>query len=183
MSETASASPRSAVPSITDSLLWLGWIGLAAGVGALAFVIQAKFAPLVVFSILWGVVLGLSAHWLRTQTTLPAWLRAVAIVLGVVLSVATFHWCAYQQRLAFLDEQTERSVQDTGQAWVSAVIQQDRPADVVDFLHREATRGRGIVFGPWRWQLTGTAAWVLWGIEAAIVLVVALVVAFWRRLL
>ncbi len=187
-----------------DVGLWLLWVVVAVAVGWGASRIQPWFAPLLIFPLLWGLILGWSARGLAGVAPLPGWAIAGAVLIGGLLSVATLHYDSYRLRLAFLEgqaadfglqqsdalaealvrglpegEEFEISQLDQ-QALGEAFIREQRPTNVWEHLRLEADRGRKIRLGEWSWQLAGSGVWVLWAIEASLVLATALMVSPWR---
>jgi hypothetical protein len=155
--------------------IWLP-LGIALGllVGGAAAVVETYFAPLVLFPLLTGAILGAALIGLMRWSDVA---HRPSLITTVVLSglacVFMQHYVAY---LTFWREQVQQAPERelARQAFPENAPQiagRQPPQDFVDYMQREAQQGRVLTR-----QLTarGTWAWVSWGIDAVLLLAAAM---------
>ncbi len=155
---------------------WLAALLAAAwGAGLLAAIVQQRFAPLLLFPLLFGVVIGAAAVALARAIKLG---HRAAVAFGaiaaVLLAVFALHWQSYRQAeaQALKDaEQHAQLVQFHPQFATTTVP--PPPADVWQFLDERAAQGRLL---PGGMLLKHSAVWGMWGFETLLTIVGALVV-------
>lgn len=141
----------------------LGWIGSQAA---------AVLAPLFIFSLLFGLVLGaILVVLMRVCQVHSVGIVYPVAILAVVLMVASQHWFAYREVVQTIHEEI-RSLQkaanqfpDKFQGQISAP-----PQSLIAFMSDEASRPRHISTWFGKVTLQGSRAWTFWGLDALMVL-------------
>lgn len=147
----------------------------AAGVAWVAARAERVAAPLVVFPVALGLVLGglLSlAAWLCRA---PHYRAAVGIAVfaGLLTAVAHHAWSYREAKVRarhmqiMVEAEAARQAGPKGQAAVLGVgeLLVEQPKNLWEFLQSEARRGRPL----WGWRARGVWAWLWWGIDALLV--------------
>jgi hypothetical protein len=145
-------------------------IGLVVGglIGGAAAHAQTYFAPLVIFPVLVGFVLGgLLVIFMRVANTGHRGTVVVVTILAIATTTAATHYVCYQFYVR--SEPTRRA------AMVQAAFGDDAgmPSSFADYLEREANRGRTI-FGQHRAQ--GVWVWITWAVDGLLLGAAALAV-------
>ncbi|MHB1034944.1 MAG: hypothetical protein ACYC35_10125 [Pirellulales bacterium] len=157
-------------------------VGLAAcliagaGLGWGAALVERFRAPVLIFPILTGLVVGLCSAGLMQVCRVPARRAAVwGAVLAAAVAVVAQHYASYDTAWRVADRE-ERLLAEARQAFPELVEKRlpPPPASFLDYLQSQAEQGRvtiaiGVVKGP--------AAWLTWGVDAALVMAAAAVVA------
>jgi len=161
------------------------WRGLPAGLlggpllGAIAawgaHAAEPYFAPVVLFPLLVGLILGAmlvgltrTVQWAHRPTI---W---IAVVLAAAVAVAGQHYLAYRAARAAALADFEKLLEAQ-----SAFPEQVRgrlphvPQDPLDYMQREATRGRPLLG---QYRARGWPAWLSWGFDGLLVLAAAVLV-------
>lgn len=160
-----------------DRLAPLGFVAsgalLALALSWLAAIVQAHWAPVLLFPIATGAVLG-SGLWLlrRGWPDLKRGTVLAAALIGGLVLVCGQHYFAYRQYRVNYEQSSLRNPQ----AQLLALAFRDRkPMSLGEFLTLSA---RERDFGPW--QLHGWAVWFSWGLEGLLTLAAAAGVAGFR---
>lgn len=155
-------------------------LAIGGGLGVGAIYLQEHFSPLLLFPCLWGLVLGLAASGvLLLSFAVPYRVVVVGVTTCAALcSLGFFHYVAFLKDVNDADIIQQKLGPNLPAAALAAIGQEDRSAKgVFDYLQREANqRGRTIELAGNSWRLVGWQVWTLWGVEAALVLVGALVI-------
>lgn len=166
-SETHSAQPRQSATVVQLAGGAVAGVLVGSAIGWLSHLVGARFAPLVLFPLLVGLVLGaVVAGAMRVVgwgSYGNAWTMTTAAVLALL---TTQHGLAYRDAVvrAVEDAKTyERAVQAFPEQVAGRIP--TPPSDVVDFLRRQAQSGRPV--GSYR--LRGPAAWISWLIDGLII--------------
>jgi len=156
-------------------------LAAAWGAGMLAAIVQQRFAPLILFPLLFGAVVGAAAVVLARIIKLGH--RAVVgfgAIAAVLLAVFAMHWQSYRLAVAQAlrdAEQHAQLVQFHPQFATTTVP--PPPADVWQFLNERAEQGRLLPGGT---MLKHSAVWGMWGLETLLTIAGALVVVIpWMR--
>ena len=150
---------------------------LAGGLIALATE-QTRFAPLVFFPLLVGVFLGLLLVSLMRFAQVAHRPTVIGgVLLAVLATVAMQHYMPYWHatRLARTNGRQLDIVQQAfpDQAQRLAEAAADRPTGFLDYMHREAARGRPLLRNV---VARGGFAWLTWAVDGLLVLAAALAV-------
>ena len=154
---TCSAPEGRAAFSALKALAFLpGAVLLGGLVGGAAAAAQNWFAPLILFPLLVGVVLGAALFiLLRATQTANRCTLIVAAVLAVLAAVLAEHYVSY--RVTVGRQEANRQLQLARAAFGPDL---GRPADFYGYLRQEARRGLPL-FG--QREARGRWAWALWG--------------------
>jgi hypothetical protein len=153
---------------------WLAaTIPLALGAGWLTVFVEPYFAPLVVFPLLVGSILGMGlVGWMR----ICGMAHRKSAALGVFVTVAAFvvaaHYFAYSRVQHRFDEQFEqfrRTRIDLG--GLTEIQESTRPKSMVSFMRQAAEKGRPLAGRTVR----GAGVWLWWGLDAGLTLAGAFV--------
>ena len=145
--------------------LWL-WGGVLIGlsVGWIATVVAVRFAPLVVFPLAVGAVLGVvligAAQLLqdgRRQTILAAATMAALVAIGAQ------HYFSYLDANREMEE--SQTIKDAKAAFAD-IIDVRRPTNPFDYLRQQAAIGRPMPFG---YVARGPMAWLSWAVDGLLV--------------
>ncbi len=166
LSESGMAPPGAGRFRPVQGLAWLmACLLLGAAAAASALAVQRIFAPVGLFPLLAGVVLGgllvvlMRAGHIGHRPTLVA-----GGVLAVAVTVVGQHFLSYRQAVR---------AATAGQApWVAVLFPEHAPPQsFAEFLREEARHGRPVgrltASGPW--------AWFTWGLDAVLLAVPAIV--------
>lgn len=153
------------------------WIALASAVAFgwawLALRVQDRFAPVLLFPLLLGVLVGWSARWLTGLVGTPGRTAGwCGVALAALVAAASMHLLSwFDHRRAF-----EASVANNPhmQLAVAAGSPPPEPPGFMTYLEAQATRGRVWLGGTRR----GWAAWLTWGVDGSLMVAGALA-AWW----
>ena len=154
----------------TSCIAWLaGAMALSLIAAWLTVLVEPFFAPLVVFPLLVGFILGLGlVGWMRVC----GMAHRKSVGIGVVVTVAAFvvaaHYFAYARVQQQFDEQfaqLQQSRPDLG--GLVEVQESTRPHSMVSFLRQTAERGRPLL----GYTVRGAGVWLWWGLDAGLTLV------------
>ena len=161
--------------------LWLPaclMVGLLVGWAAITVQTDLGFAPLLLFPILTGLVLGAAGVGLMRVCQVG---NRPTILLGIVLAaavaVAVEHYVGY--RAARQDIQDNARKFQTAKAAFADQLKDRIPAPpdgLIDFLDQQAARGRPLLG---EYVARGVAAWLSWVVDGLLILVSAEVLAVW----
>lgn len=152
------------------AVLTAGW-----GLGILAAIVQQRFAPLILFPLLFGAIIGATAVFLARIVKLGH-RRAVGFgaIAAVLLAVFAMHWQSYRLAVAQAlrdAEQHAQLVQFHPQFATTTVP--PPPEDVWQFLSERAEQGRLL---PGGMLLKHSSVWGMWGFETLLTITGALAV-------
>lgn len=169
--ELIAGAPEGAAPfSLGKAAAFLPAATLLGGlVGGAAAGAQGWFAPLILYPLLIGIVLGAVLFILsRTAQTANRATVVVGALLAVGAAVVAEHYVSYRVVVSRQEENRELQL-------ARAAFGKDlgRPTGFADYLRREAQRGRPL-FG--KTVARGTGVWLTWGLDALLILVAALAV-------
>ena len=145
--------------------LWL-WGGVAIGLAAgwIATVVAVRFAPLVVFPLAVGAVLGVvligAAQLLqndRRQTILAAATMAALVAVGAQ------HYFSYLEANREMEE--SQTIKDAKAAFAD-IMADRRPTGFFDYLRQQAAIGRRMPLG---YVARGPMAWLSWAVDGLLV--------------
>ena len=169
------AMPRAAF-QLSQFLWWLPACLIHGTVVAwLAYGVQKSFAPLGLFPVLVGIVLGMTLAGLMRLVQVANRRTIVAgAAVACIATVAGQHFFSYQ-------EQRETAVRQAAQFRIAAqaypgLVQGKPPqpaSSLIDYLRWQAIRGRPI-FGDV--VARGSMAWTSWAVDACLVLAATMVV-------
>ena len=146
------------------ALLLLGSLIIGLAAGWIATVVAVRFAPLVVFPLAVGAVLGVVligvSRLLQSDHGKTILTAAVAAAL---VAVAAQHYFSYLDAKRKMEE--SKTIKDAKQAF--AEIVRDRlPAGPCDYLRTQAAVGRRMPFG---YVARGPMAWLSWCVDGLLV--------------
>lgn len=164
--ETGVAPPPSGRFRPVQGLAWLvGCLLLGVAAAASAVAVQRIFAPVGLFPILAGVVLGgvlvvlMRAGHVGHRPTLVG-----GAALAVAVTVVGQHFLSYRQAV--------RAATAGQAAWIVALFPEHAPPKTfAEFLRQEARRGRPVG----RLTASGLWAWFTWGLDALLLAIPAVV--------
>ena len=165
----------------------VGWIVaslvVAAALGWLAAQASAKWAPLVIFPILLGVAIGaMLVVLMRMCQVHSGWVVYPIAIVAVALVVLSQHWFVYQEAMQAMREEVQ-----TRQEALRQFPEQFRgeiptlPANFFEYLQSEADRPREIAVWYQEMTLQGTRTWLFWGLNMAIILLIAMIILYQGR--
>lgn len=168
-----------------DALIWAVAAPILGGATAwMATVAQMYFAPLIIFPLLVGVLLGAMLVGMARLAQVghrPTILTGA--VLAAALAVVGQHYFQYREAAQRAQEDLEK-IREAKQKVPAEWLQghgPEVPSDFADFMVRQARRGRDLNFGDY--VARGWGAWLTWGIDAVLLLAatVAIVLpALWQ---
>lgn len=168
--ETTPQSPHVAWARIVGWFVACPILGIV--IARLSLDVQTVFAPMLLFPVLAGMVVG-AGCWAAMK--LLTFQNRASLLAGTVLAVVALtvgqHYFSFRWAQARAMDQEAQNARLALQK-MGATLGPSPPADVLDFLMKEAERGR--VLGGYR--LTGVWVWLSWGLEAGLSLLAALVV-------
>ncbi len=146
-------------------------IGLA--VGWIATQVGMRFAPLVIFPLVVGVVLGaclLGMTQLLQTSHRPTVFSAA--LLSALITVGSQHYFSYLDANRRMEE--SQSTQKA-QAAFAEIMRDHLPDGPLNYLRRQAILGRPMPFG---WVARGPMAWLSWLVDGLLVVAGAMTVVF-----
>lgn len=160
-------------------VVWLvACVAFATVAGWLSTWIARSVAPLVVFPLLLGFLLGACLSASRRMLGMTGRKLALgAALLAAGAAVWGQHYASYREAWRV----TENDAQIFRQAQLAlGDLVQGRPpvapSGLLDYLRREAQRGRALTTIWGNWTVKGWQAWTSWAADAALVLVATLAV-------
>jgi hypothetical protein len=158
-------------------VVWLAACLIAgAGIGWGAAFVEQFRAPVLVFPILTGLAVGLCSMGLMWLFRASGRRAAVwGTLLAAAVAVVAQHYASYDTVWRAADRE-ERLLAEVRQAFPELVEKRlpPPPASFLDYLQTQAEQGRTIWAGC---VAKGMTAWGTWGLDAALVLAAAAVVA------
>jgi hypothetical protein len=152
--------------------------GLLAGALTALAMEQTRFAPLVFFPLLVGVFLGLLlvslmrfAQVAHRATIIAGTLLAVLAAVGMQHYRAYWHAASLSQKNGEQIAIAQQAFPDKAGRMAGALA--DRPTGFLDYMRREAVRGRPLFRDV---VAKGGFAWLTWGIDGLLVLAASLAV-------
>jgi len=150
---------------IRDAALWLsGGVAIGLAAGWIATMVAARFAPLVVFPLVVGAVLGIvliGAAQLLQSGRRPTILAAA--VAAALVAVGAQHYFSYLDACRKMEE--SRTIRDAEAAFAQ-IMPDRRPAGPFDYLRSRAAVGRRMPFG---YVARGPMAWLSWVVDGLLV--------------
>lgn len=149
-------------------------IGALIGGAAAVLQIDLRFAPVLLFPVLIGGVLGMLLAGLmryfqvaHTATVLLCLAAAGCAVVGSQHYVSFWRICDERAEQKRIEQKAREAFPDLNHRLPAA---EDTPDNFPDFLRGEARRGRAMFYG---WTARGPWAWASWALDGLIVLGVA----------
>ena len=144
--------------------LAIGWIATQVGM---------RFAPLVIFPLIVGFVLG--AFLVGMRLLLQTGHRATffsAALLSALITVGSQHYFSYLDANRRMEES---QLTQKAQAAFAEIMRDRLLNGPLDYLRRQATLGRPMLFG---WVARGPMAWLSWLVDGLLVFAGAMTVVF-----
>ena len=156
------------------TVIWLP-VSILSGlaVGWIATQVSMRFAPLVIFPLIVGFVLGacLVGMTQLLQTSHRATVFSAAL-FSALITVGSQHYFSYLDANRRMEE--SQSTQKAQAAF--AEIMRDRlPDGPLNYLRRQATLGRPMPFG---WVARGPMAWLSWLVDGLLLIAGTMTVVF-----
>jgi len=159
-----------------EALLWLpGCVVFGGAVGWVAAMVAQRTAPLVVFPLLVGSLLGVSL--VGSMRLLGVGHRCVALAAAILAPGAAVwaqHYTAYHA--ARHAAQCDLEMFQRAEGLLGNLVQGHAPVGpegLFDFLGREARRGRTLSTVAGDWIVRGWQAWASWAVDGLLVLLPA----------
>ncbi|MBN2291614.1 MAG: hypothetical protein JXM70_04265 [Pirellulales bacterium] len=153
-------------------------LGLA--IGWIATQVGMRFAPLAVFPLAVGVVLGVClvgmTRLLQTGHRVTVFL---AMMLAVLVAAGSQHYFSYLDARRLIEEDNRRVQQSPSalkaQAAFAELINDRLPQGPIDYMCRQASIGRPMPFG---YVARGPMAWISWFFDGLLILLAAIAVVW-----
>ncbi|NQT39060.1 MAG: hypothetical protein HQ581_16295 [Planctomycetes bacterium] len=178
MDTTVAPLPGSRRRRVANLAVWLSvCLVHGAAVAWLAVSVQHFAAPLVLFPILLGFVLGATGVGLLRVCRTGSRAAALAgVIIAAIVAVAGQHYLCYREVRAAAAERDTSLRESIGFRGLAELIQGDlrqAPDGLLDYMRQQADEGRPL----WgTYTATGIAAWASWIVDGLLLLTGALAV-------
>ncbi|MEK6236454.1 MAG: hypothetical protein N2C14_17235 [Planctomycetales bacterium] len=151
-------------------LWWLACLLAAAVIGWLSVLVQMRFAPLLLLSLLTGLACGSAFAWLLRRLGVP--FRKLVVAGTVAASLTTVfsqHYFSYRENVASLQKALDRELSKSPGA---LMIPRMLPDNFFDYMTDQALQGRRVAGV----RLKSGGVWTLWIVEGLLLIAGSLAV-------